>query len=242
MGPLPHIHFERLILEKMRDRGVLNEQEYPVWVTINAAPMPDRTKCILLGNEECVPGLVTAGEMLAKAGAHFLVAICNTAHAFRERASEQLSIPWVDMLRVVAFQLKVSPTPVEAMGLLATDGTLRTELYPRALQSLGLHSLTTLYPSPSRQKGVMDAIYDKTFGIKSAAQLSVKEEAIARFEDAARELMASGASVIISGCTEISLCSSELQKRGIPILDPLTALAETVIDLSYGEANISAYV
>jgi aspartate racemase len=225
----------------MRDRGVLNEQEYPVWLTINAAPMPDRTKCILLGNEECVPSLVAAGEMLAKAGAHFLVAICNTAHAFRDRASEQLSIPWIDMLRVVAFELKASPTPIEAIGLLATDGTLRTGLYPQALQSLGLFSLKTLYPSTSRQTDVMNAIYDKSFGVKSAAQLSVKEEAIIRFERAAHELMAAGASGIISGCTEISLCSSELRQRGIPILDPLDALAETVIALSYGEANISAF-
>ena len=241
MGPLPHIHFERLLLEKMRARGVIKEQEYPLYMVINAAPMPDRTACILKGNEACVPALVEAGQKLERAGAHFIVAICNTAHAFRERTSEQLSIPWVDMLRVVAFQLKASPTPVDAIGLLATDGTLKTGLYPRALESLGLRSLKTLYPGANRQKDVMDAIYDSKFGIKSAAQLTVQEEAIRRFEKAARELMASGASVIITGCTEISLCSAELRERGIPILDPLDALADTVIDISFGKTNAWAF-
>jgi len=241
MGPLPHIHLERLLLQKMRERGVTREQEYPTWFVMNAAPMPDRTACILNGTEDCVKDLVASGTALANAGAHFLVVVCNTAHAFRAQSAEQIPIPWVDLLKVVALELKTSPDPIRKIGILATDGTIATGLYPQALAALGVTEIEALYPSPTLQRGVMQAIYNQEYGIKSQISLTVTPEAIDRFEAASRELLAAGADVIITACTEISLCSRELRERGIPIIDPLDALADTMIGLTYGELNIGAF-
>ena len=61
---------------------------------------------------------------------------CNTSHYFADRLQAQLKIPLIHMIRetVAAIQAMGKKT----VGILATDGTVRTGIYQKELTAAGL--------------------------------------------------------------------------------------------------------
>ncbi|NDC37542.1 MAG: amino acid racemase [Proteobacteria bacterium] len=241
MGPLPHIFFEAELLKQFKERGIGSEQQYPVWLLVNAAPMPDRTKALLAASDRCVAPLTAAGQALGEAGADFVVSICNTSHAFHQAVSQNLNKPWLNMLQVVAMRIdEMNPRPLK-VGLLATDGTMKTGIFEESFSQYGAGDIEILRPSPMLQASVMEAIYHPHTGIKSGNSLAVGAEAHQKILEVAQELTAQGAEAIITGCTELSLDAEALARAGVKVVDPLRLLAETVLNISFGQDDLLRY-
>lgn len=182
--------------------------------------IPDRTRAILSGGESPVPYIVESAEKLAAMGAEFLLLPCNTSHYFYDEISRLSPVPVVNMIRTAAEQLQRDG--VIRIGLLATDGTVRSGVYQNELERCGI---ATILPNDEEQRDVMRLIYD---GIKANApqwDTAPVLRLIAHLHQA-------GAQRIVLGCTELPVAFT---RYGIPTentVDATDILAQTAVTLA----------
>lgn len=191
-----------------------------ILIDCNSA-VPDRTAAILRGGESPVPTLVSMGCRLADMGADVLLIPCNTSHYFYDEICAGVPVPVLHMLRETAAQLQRQG--IRRAGVLATDGTIETGIYRRALEEFGIECLQ---PAGEQQQAVMSVIYD---GIKSGR----RQLDTAAFRRAIDGLFARGAQTMVLGCTELPL-AMELYGVECPHIDPATELAKAAIRFALG--------
>lgn len=213
MGPAATYDLFRKIIEKTDAKT--DQEHIHICIDCNTN-IPDRTKAILGHGEDPVPELVRSGIRLQAMGADVLVMPCNTAHYFYERITPFLDVPLLNMLQETAQELKRQK--ISKVGLLATDGTLRSGVYHKVLSEAGIE---TVVPSPENQSGVMEIIYQ---GVKAAK----RDFDPASFQAAVDELFAKGAQVLVLGCTELPL-AFEMYGIEAAAIDPTAVLAEAAI-------------
>lgn len=238
LGPLAHIQFEQILLERSCRRGARCDQEHLEWVLINAAPMPDRTQSLKGQLPNCAPWLVQYGQRLQRAGADFLIVTCNTAHAFYAQVQPQLSVPWIPLMQGTTRSIDEQLPAARRVGILATDGTLQTQLYHQSLEQVGLQPICPAVGSPM-QKRIMQAIYHSQWGIKTTG-LTVHDQALAALTHAVHWLATQGADVVIAGCTELSVGLAQITALPVPWIDPLTAIADITLDLAWGNRALGS--
>jgi aspartate racemase len=141
---------------------------------------------------------------------------CNTAHYFYDRITPFFDIPLLNMLKETAQEIQ--KRKIKKVGLLATDGTIKSRVYHTALANAGID---LVIPSPMKQLSVMDVIYD---GIKASNRnISLKE-----FYGTIDELFEKGAEILVLGCTELPV-AFEMFSIDRPSIDPTAVLAAAAI-------------
>lgn len=189
MGPQATLQFCQRLID---NTAAHSDQEHLPTLIWNDTQMPDRTAALLSGERKAVEErLLADGRMLAAQGATAIAITCNTAHAFLPAIEGELPVPVVNMITETALALKA--LGAKRVGILGTDGTLRTGLYHRALEAQGIEAVD---PSAAAQKKVMSLIYDQ---IKSGQR---GDENL--FNEAARALREAGCDHILLACTELS--------------------------------------
>ena len=236
MGPLAHLEFERRLIQRNLERGVICDQDHPVWILIGASDVPDRTQSLVGLAEDCTPWLVRYGRMLERAGSDFLIVTCNTAHAFYNQVQPQLDIPWLRLMDCTARFIQDQYPQLKQIGVLATDGTLQTGLYSQPLLQMGL---TPVLPEPDQQAQVMQAIYHPGWGIKTSGTW-VSEQAIGQLRRAIVALQHQGAELVIAGCTELSVGLARISDLPIDWIDPLDIMADLALDLAFGHRILNS--
>ena len=174
--------------------------------------IPDRTGAILHGGPDPVPELVKSAKRLEAAGAEMLIMPCNTAHHFYDAVAGQVSVPVLHMPRLTAGVLRAAG--VEAAGVLATDGTVQSGVYEKALAQEGIRAV---YPAPAMQEQVMRLIYQ---GVKARA-VPLEDIPVG---DILQDLRSQGAETFLLACTELPIAFQELGIRD-GCLDPTRVLA-----------------
>lgn len=236
LGPLAHIEFERRLLQRNAQRYPGQDQHHPVWVVVSATNIPDRTLSLAGRAESCVPLLTHYGQVLSRAGADFIVVTCNTAHAFYASVQEALPIPWLHLMELTAVAIHQQFPQAQKIGILATNGTLQTQLYERSLRSRDLIPISLALDSLTQQQ-VMNAIYHPQWGIKSTGDRidPLAHQALAIAID---QLRNQGADLVIAGCTEISVALRSLTTNPNPWIDPLQVAAEMTLDFAWGGRSL----
>lgn len=184
--------------------------------------IPDRTDFLIGRGPDPTPKLIETCQSLEDAGAGFLVIPCNTAHYFLNEVQSEVSIPIVDMTKVLVKDVLSEVPPIEKIGILATTGSVKTGIYQQYFRNVGVKSIV---PSEEDQENlVMEAVYGKS-GIK-AGKKTYPKRLLTR---AARKLIDSGAEAIIMGCTEIPLVLKQ-KDFGVKLFDPMELTAKEIID------------
>jgi len=215
------VYFMQRVLE-MTDAS--RDQDHVDMLVWNHASIPDRTAYIV-GDSDEDPGPVMAQDAreLEEAGAKFIALPCNTAQAFLDEVQAAVEIPVIDIVFETVAAAQAAVPGLSTLGILATDGTLRSEIYHRAAEAAGL---TPVAPDDVVQKDVMSMIYD---GVK--AGMPVERD---RFDAAVAHLRAKGAGAIVLGCTELSILQTDLKVDEPDIVDSLDALAARTVTLAGG--------
>lgn len=239
LGPLAHVQFEREILARGARRGARSDRDHPVWLVANATSTPDRPGALLGRGPSPAPHLAAFARGLERAGADAIFVVCHTAHAYHAEVQRTLAIPWVHLMDIVATWLRAMYPAGTGVGLLATDATLQTRLYHRALEAHGLVPVAPDIDSPA-QRRVLSAIFDESIGIK-ATGARVADEAREHLVSAAHWCLAHGATVIVPACTEVSVGLTAEVFQAAPIVDPLTVAADTLLDVAYGRRHPSEF-
>lgn len=214
LGPIATTHFMELVIE-MTDAK--RDQENVDMIVYNFPSIPDRTGYILGSNlKSPLPGLKSVGHALVRQKVSCIAIPCVTAHYFHKEL--QASIP-VPILNGVAETVKLLQAQgIRKVGIMATDGTIRSELLSRELD---LSGIIPVIPSPERQEDVMHLIYENVKAGKPAE--------MERFRRVQRELFDCGGEIILLGCTELSVIKRD-ENIGSGFLDMMEVLArETVI-------------
>lgn len=209
LGPLATAHFLELTT-RMTDAAA--EQQNLDMIVYNFPSIPDRTGYILGSNlKSPLPGLLWAGRCLAQQGVDAIAIPCVTAHFFYQELCDGIRTPIIHGVRETARHLKAHG--VSAAGIMATDGTIISGLFSRALSDEGIRPVI---PSKKRQADVMRLIYDD---IKAGNPPDMDT-----FYAVSEELRQKGAETVILGCTELSLVKRD-HPLGPGYLDSMEVLA-----------------
>lgn len=156
---------------------------------------------------------------------------CNTFHApaIFDRFMCMLEdagvvIPVVNMLEETMVAMRSFLPGGSSIGIMSTTGTRISGVYDELLVRAGYR---TLYVPQEEQALLHASIYDTSWGIK--ARTPVTEKAAATVRSLASGLVDSGASAVILACTELPLVFSTPEFKGIPLIDPVLALARALI-------------
>lgn len=190
MGPQATQIFYQRILDRT-DAGC--DQEHLSALILSDTAMPDRTAAILSGKGETVYArLLEDARLLQSAGCTAIAIPCNTSHYFVDRLQRELSIPILNMVRQTVKSLAAQGR--KRVGVLATDGTVRTGVYQKECERAGICALA---PDAAVQQLVMSVIYDEI----KRGETGSRE----KFAAIDRALHVMGCDAAILGCTELSV-------------------------------------
>ncbi len=156
MGPLATCDLFRKIID-ITDASC--DQEHIRICIDNNTEIPDRTAAIVAGGTDPVEQMSCSAKGLQVMGADVLIMPGNTAHYFLKRVAETVETPLLNMLEET--EAYARQKGIQKVGLLATDGTIRSGVYAAAFEKEGI-SICIL--SSENQKAVMRVIYD---GVKA---------------------------------------------------------------------------
>lgn len=213
MGPMATADFFR----KMILRTDAAEDSEHIHIIIDNLPgIPNRTAALLGEGPSPLPKLVEAAVRLKNAGADFIVIPCNTSHFWFDEVCSQSGIAGVSMVEATAQEL--SRRGIQCAAVLATDGTVRSGIYERALEKRGIRQIV---PSEEGQREIMRLIYDCVKAGKEPGDLSVLRREL---EDLSRR----GAQTFIAACTELPVIFDQYAPE-LPVTDATDILAVAAV-------------
>ncbi len=186
--------------------------------------VPNRQDAILADGEDPGPVLADMAADLEASGADFLVIPCNTAYVFEDAILAATHVPLISIIGVSIAAAQERAPQADRIGVLATDGCLKSGVYQSGLEAAGL---TAEFPTEEELRELMKLV--KT--IKAGKQTEATGRAMA---DLAEVLISRGAGAIIAGCTEIPLVLNE-DAVSVPLISSTDALAEITVKLATGE-------
>jgi len=201
----------------MLNRGKI-DQKYPLFILYNKSNIPGRPENLHKYNK-VLKSLIKGCILLQMNKCKFIVIQCNTAHYWYNDLQKKIKIPIISMPKEVYLHAKKNCKKKSKIGILATEGTLKTNVYNKFFDK----NFELIAPKKSVQiKNVNKAIkYVKMGKIRDA------EKAI---KSAVNYLIKMKCKKIILGCTELPIAifafkSFKKIKRSKIFLDPNLILA-----------------
>ncbi len=220
MGPMATQLLYKMIIENTQAR---RDQEHLDMIILNHAKIPDRTEAIKSGKTAEVLGVLSEDVlMLEKNGCTAIAIPCNTSHYFYDELQSITDIPIINMVREAVLDVKKSKPDIKRIGILATDGTLFSDIYKKECIKLGIEAI---YPDEDIQKISMDIIYNQ---IKKGERGNPDD-----FSKIDRHLKDRGCEGAILACTEFS-CYKENNGLSDFYVDALKSLCREAIIMCGG--------
>tara|TARA_B100000767_G_scaffold188540_1_gene175871 strand:+ start:995 stop:1741 length:747 start_codon:yes stop_codon:yes gene_type:complete len=193
----------------MLNRGKI-DQEYPLFMLYNKSNIPGRPESIgvqtrtfsslprnaksITKYNKVLKSLLEGCKLLERSGCKFIVIPCNTAHYWYEDLKRKIKIPIINMPNEVFLYTKKICKKDSKIGLLATEGTIKTEIYEKLFKNKyelikPLHNLQV--------QSVNKTIKHVKMGNIKLAEKSIKP--------AIKYLINNNCKKIILGCTELPI-------------------------------------
>jgi len=216
------------------NRGKI-DQEYPLFLLYNKSNIPGRPESIGVqtGNisnskplkknkkkyQAVLNSLLRGCRLLQKNNCKFIVIPCNTAHYWYDDLKKKIKIPIINMPYEVFKVTKKTCRKNSKIGLLATEGTLKTGVYNKIFDK----DYNLEFPTESLQKNCVN----KAIKLVKMGNVKLAEKTI---RPAIQYLLNQKCKKIILACTElpiaiISFKSFKNVKESKIFLDPNLILA-----------------
>ena len=196
------------------------DQKYPLFILYNKSNIPGRPENLQRYNK-VLNSLLNGCKFLEKNKCKFIVIPCNTAHYWYDDLQKKIKIPIISMPREVYLHAVKRCRKNSKIGLLATEGTIKTGVYSKFFNK----KFKLIHPNKSIQfKNVNKAIKLVKMGkIKNAAKA---------IKPAVNFLIKMKCKKIILGCTELPIAifafkSFQKIKKSKTFLDPNLILADS---------------
>ena len=220
------------------NRGKI-DQEYPLFILYNKANIPGRPESIGIHTRNLtknlnvkknkikyqlvLKSLVKGCNLLKKSKCKFLVIPCNTAHYWYDDLKKRINLPIINMPKEVYRHTIKQCKKNSTIGLLATEGTLKTGIYNNFFDK----NFNLIFPeSKIKKNSVNRAIKFVKMGDVKAASKIIKP--------AINYLINKKCKKIILGCTELPIAifafkSFDKIKTSKIFLDPNLILANAAM-------------
>ena len=220
------------------NRGKI-DQEYPLFLLYNKANIPGRPESIgvhtrNLSNKSIdkkskkkylsvLKSLLKGCQLLKKSKSKFIVIPCNTAHYWYDDLKKKIKLPIINMPKEVFNFTKKNCRKNSKVGLLATEGTLKTGVYNKFFDK----NYKLVFPNKFHQN------YSVNKAIKFVKMGKIKE-ASKTIKPAINYLIKKKCKKIILGCTELPIAifaykSFKTIKSSRIFLDPNLILANSAM-------------
>ena len=193
----------------MLNRGKI-DQEYPLFMLYNKSNIPSRPESIgmqtktfselpknsknIFKYNKVLKSLLEGCQSLEKSGCKFIVIPCNTAYYWYEDLKKIIKIPIINMPKEVFLYTKTICKKNSKIGLLATEGTLKTQIYEKLFKN----EYKLVIPQHNLQiKSVNITIKHVKMGNIKLAEKAIKP--------AINYLIKNNCKKIILGCTELPI-------------------------------------
>ncbi|SJM35371.1 Aspartate racemase [Mesorhizobium delmotii] len=180
--------------------------------------VPDINAAILGTGPIAAAALAASGRRLEIAGANFIVMVCNAAHVYEGELRQAVSVPFISMVEETMRTIRSDFPQCRRVGLLATDGCFRSNLYQDRLASRDLIPIVQTAKELERLMLALGRINTGDLGH------AIRSEILGLIA----ALIARGAESIILGCSEIALVEP-YSDSGIPLIDPGLVLAKATV-------------
>ena len=220
------------------NRGKI-DQEYPLFLLYNKSNIPGRPESIgvqtrnlsnRISNKKSekkyllvLKSLLNGCKILKKSKCKFIVIPCNTAHYWFDDLKKKIDLPIINMPKEVFKHTKKKCRKKSTIGLLATEGTLKTGVYNKFFDK----KYNLVYPNPILQKSSVNKAIKlvKMGNVKSANKI---------IKPAIDYLIKKKCAKIILGCTELPIAifafkSFKKIKTSKIFLDPNLILASAAM-------------
>ena len=218
----------------MLNRGK-SDQEYPLFMLYNKSNIPGRPESIGVQTKELslipkspkniikynkvLKSLLIGCRSLEKSGCKFIVIPCNTAHYWYDDLQKKINIPIINMPKEVFKHTQKKCSKNSKIGLLATEGTLKTKIYDRLFEK----NFQLIKPTDALQKNSVN----KTIKYVKMGNVKLAEKSIRK---SINYLLKMKCKKIILGCTELPIAifafkSFKKVKLSKIFLDPNLILA-----------------
>ena len=193
----------------MLNRGKM-DQEYPLFMLYNKSDIPGRPESIGVQTKRfsdlprnfksnvkynmVLKSLLKGCKLLKKSKCNFIVIPCNTAHYWYDDLQKKINIPIINMPKEVFKFTKKNCKKNSKVGLLATEGTLKTGVYDKIFYK----DYNLVHPSQNLQKKSVN----KTIKLVKMGNVKAAAKAI---QPAINELTKMKCRKIILGCTELPI-------------------------------------
>ncbi|MBN2874670.1 MAG: aspartate/glutamate racemase family protein [Spirochaetales bacterium] len=238
VGPMAGVALHRMIIENTRTDGT-DQSHLTVHHYSCSALVPDRTAWLLDSTApDPAAGMADVFSAAARAldGRAAVGGVpCNTFHApaifdrFLSMLDDRrVGIRVVNMLEESLAMIRSALPAGSVVGVMSTTGTRLSGVYDAMLERAGYR---ILYVPQDDQDVLHASIYDTEWGIKAVSPVS--QRASDTVSGLAAHLVDAGADAIVLACTELPLALSPDAPgglyRGVPLVDPVLALARALI-------------
>ncbi len=216
------------------------DQEYPLFILYNKSNIPGRPESIGVQTKNLInktynkkkrkkyllvlKSLLKGCQILKKSRCTFIVIPCNTAHYWFDDLKKKINLPMINMPKEVFKYTIKKCKKNSSIGLLATEGTLKTGVYKKFFDK----DYNLIYPDTSIQKdSVNKAIKLVKMGNVRAANKIIKIAIDFLIEKKCKK--------IILGCTELPIAIFAFKpfktiKSSKIFLDPNLILARAAME------------
>ena len=220
------------------NRGKI-DQEYPLFLLYNKSNIPGRPESIgvqtrNLSNKSTnstskkkynlvLKSLLKGCKLLEKNRCKFIVIPCNTAHYWYDDLKNKIKLPIINMPKEVFTYAKKKCKKKSSIGLLATEGTLKTGVYNKFFDK----DYNLVFPN----KSIQNSSVNKAIKLVKMGKVKLANKIIKRAID---YLIKKKCKKIILGCTELPIAifafkSFKTIKSSKIFLDPNLILANAAM-------------
>ena len=217
MGPAATADF---LLRLARLTPATRDQDHLPSVVYSDPQTPDRSDAILGRGPSPLPALLRGIEFLNRAGCALIAIPCNSAHHWYQQMAEHSNVPILHIADAAAGRLQGRPA-VRTVGVLATDGTIRSRIYQPRLDTAGIATLDL---------SGLGAANPVMRGIRAmkAGQAAMARETL---RTAGQQLVGRGAQALLLACTDVSAALAGVTEiNGTPVVDASDCLAQACLD------------
>ena len=215
------------------------DQDYPLFLLYNKSNIPGRPESIgihtgKLSNktnnnksknkyELVLKSLVNGCKILKKSKCKFIVIPCNTANYWYDDLKNKIKLPIINMPKEVFTYAKKKCKKKSSIGLLATEGTLKTGVYNKFFDK----DYNLVFPN----KSIQNSSVNKAIKLVKMGKVKLANKIIKRAID---YLIKKKCKKIILGCTELPIAifafkSFKTIKSSKIFLDPNLILANAAM-------------
>jgi len=219
MGPAASAEF---VTRLIRQSPATCDQEHIPFVLWNEPRIPDRSTSIQAGDNRPLLLMLQGIQALKTLGCDSIVIPCNSAH-FWYNDMVKMGVPILHIVDSIADELRNLHLENATIGIMGTQGTIEHGLYQERLEQQGWRCIV-----PDRAE--MDFFVQPAIDLIKSGKITESQLLLMKVINS---LIDRGAQAVVLGCTELPLSIDISIEQGIPIINSIDSLVQSVITTHY---------